>query len=274
MRRATDNQYRPIFLLAALVLPYMKSHRRHLRGRIDADRPEIQPPSTTLHAPCRSCQDVASSPGSKSSWFYSLLPWSYGYWSKGTHGWNIHHSNTHSEERILICLEFHGGKVNKSNWSCLRCAITVGIKTSYVRSTGELQSLYPRFITVINNCREANLARAIAFEGANTRLKRVIRKAQRGERIKIGILGGSVTDGHGVFGKDREKLWPNLYANWWRKTFPQVEVELINGAIPATSSSYYMSCFGEHIDRDVDIVVIELAINDQRWALVVSVGES
>ena len=39
---------------------------------------------------------------------------------------------------------------------------------------------------------------------------------------------------------------------------------LINGAVPATGSDYFAMCFGEHIDKDVDLVILEIAINDQR----------
>lgn len=42
------------------------------------------------------------------------------------------------------------------------------------------------------------------------------------------------------------------------------EIELINGAVPATGSDYYSMCFKEHIPEDVDIVIIELSVNDQR----------
>jgi lysophospholipase L1-like esterase len=113
-------------------------------------------------------------------------------------------------------------------------------------------------------CRQSNLARALAFEGANARLKRVIRKARKGEKIKIGILGGSVTAGHGVKEPSR---WSSLYGDWWRTTFPDAEIQVINGAVPASETSYYMTCFGEHIDRDVDVVVIEMGINDRRYVL-------
>jgi hypothetical protein len=42
---------------------------------------------------------------------------------------------------------------------------------------------------------------------------------------------------------------------------------VINGAIPASETSYYMTCFGEHIDKDVDIVVVEMGINDRRYGV-------
>ena len=46
--------------------------------------------------------------------------------------------------------------------------------------------------------------------------------------------------------------------------FPNTEVEITNGAIGGTISTYLETCFGEHMDDDVDLVVIEMAINDQR----------
>lgn len=102
----------------------------------------------------------------------------------------------------------------------------------------------------------------MAFTGANARLKRVLRKARSGEKIKIGILGGSVTAGHGV---SHERRWMTLYGEWWKAIFPQTEIQVINGAVPATTTEYYLACFAEHIDEDIDVVVIEMAINDQRW---------
>ncbi|KAJ4470802.1 hypothetical protein J3R30DRAFT_3710698 [Lentinula aciculospora] len=110
-----------------------------------------------------------------------------------------------------------------------------------------------------------NLARSRAYEGPNARLKRVLRKLSSGEKIKIGIIGGSVSGGHGL--KDYHTNWSYLYAQYIRETFApeNVElVELINGSVGATVSDYMETCFLEHIPEDVDLVVIELAINDMR----------
>ncbi|KAJ3805715.1 hypothetical protein F5876DRAFT_81473 [Lentinula aff. lateritia] len=116
---------------------------------------------------------------------------------------------------------------------------------NYCTSTDELCKRYGSF----------NLARSRAYEGPNARLKRVIRKLRSGQKIKIGIIGGSVSKGHGL--TDRRHNWSHIYAEYIRETFAKstssdaanVEVELINGSVGAT---------------DVDLVIIELAINDQR----------
>ncbi|KZV88439.1 hypothetical protein EXIGLDRAFT_772719 [Exidia glandulosa HHB12029] len=106
-----------------------------------------------------------------------------------------------------------------------------------------------------------NLARSRGYEGSNARLRRVLRDAERGRPIKVAVLGGSVTNGHGV---KPDQNWVNLFGAWWNRTFPRSELTLQNGAVPATGSDYFSMCFGEHIDRDADLIVTELAVNDQR----------
>lgn len=44
-------------------------------------------------------------------------------------------------------------------------------------------------------------------------------------------------------------------------------VTLQDGAVRAIESDYFQTCFSEHIDEDVDLVVVELAINDRRSVL-------
>lgn len=106
-----------------------------------------------------------------------------------------------------------------------------------------------------------NLARSRAYEGPNARLKRVLRKARSKQPIKIGVIGGSVSKGLGVTPSEN---WSKLYADYIRETY-DVEVELINGSVGATVSEYMETCFIEHIPEDVDLVIIELAINDRRF---------
>ncbi|KAB5593862.1 hypothetical protein CTheo_2714 [Ceratobasidium theobromae] len=106
-----------------------------------------------------------------------------------------------------------------------------------------------------------NLERSRAYEGPNVRLRRVLQKAADGHPIRIGILGGSVSAGHGVVHED---CWTNIFFNWWNTTFPHENNVFTNGAVPATTTEYYSVCALEHIDQDVDLVIIEMAINDQR----------
>ncbi|KAF8480602.1 hypothetical protein JB92DRAFT_3040853 [Gautieria morchelliformis] len=108
---------------------------------------------------------------------------------------------------------------------------------------------------------EHNLARSRVYEGANARFRRVIANALAGKPTKIGVLGGSVTKGHGV---SHTESWTTIFLDSWNKLFPKSKTTFINGAVPATGSDYFSMCFGEHIDEDVDLVIVELLINDQR----------
>ncbi|ELU43286.1 capsule structure designer protein [Rhizoctonia solani AG-1 IA] len=103
-----------------------------------------------------------------------------------------------------------------------------------------------------------NVAQKITYVknmGPNTRLRRVLQKAADGHPINIGILGGSVTAGHGVL---HPEYWTDIFFNWHEKNV------FVNGAVPATTTEYYSVCALEHIDKEVDLVIIEMAINDQR----------
>ncbi|KZV97711.1 hypothetical protein EXIGLDRAFT_702882 [Exidia glandulosa HHB12029] len=104
--------------------------------------------------------------------------------------------------------------------------------------------------------------RSRAYEGLNTRVRRVLHDAAAGQPVKVGIIGGSVTFGQGV--PRRNETWPEVFGAWWRERFPASALTLVNGAVPATGSGYWSMCFREHIDEDVDLVLTELAINDQR----------
>ncbi|CAE6469557.1 unnamed protein product [Rhizoctonia solani] len=106
-----------------------------------------------------------------------------------------------------------------------------------------------------------NLERSRAYEGPNTRLRRVLQKAADGNPINIGVLGGSVTAGHGVL---HPEYWTDIFFDWWNTTFPHEKNVFVNGAVPATTTEYYSVCALEHIDEEVDLVIIEMAINDQR----------
>ncbi|KZV89861.1 hypothetical protein EXIGLDRAFT_838243 [Exidia glandulosa HHB12029] len=106
------------------------------------------------------------------------------------------------------------------------------------------------------------LARSRAYEGANARFRRVLRDAKAGKHIKIGVLGGSVTNGQGV---KQHEIWANVFAEWWKQEFPDGEMTIQNGAIAATGTNYMSMCYLEHIDDDADIVLTEFAINDQRY---------
>ena len=111
----------------------------------------------------------------------------------------------------------------------------------------------------------------------DNRIRRVLCKAARGEKITVAGIGGSITEGawahsHGDIGNnareytedlDGEKCWFKRTVDWFRTTFPQTEIHGINAGIGATPS--FLGTF--RLDQMVlshkpDLVTVEFSVND------------
>lgn len=68
-----------------------------------------------------------------------------------------------------------------------------------------------------------------------------------------------VTKGHQV---NADEIWFYKLGEWFKEMF-HPEITLVNGAAPATGSDYFSFCFPLHISLQSDLVLIELAINDE-----------
>ncbi|MBQ9140180.1 MAG: SGNH/GDSL hydrolase family protein [Lachnospiraceae bacterium] len=104
--------------------------------------------------------------------------------------------------------------------------------------------------------------RATQFlEGDLTRLAKAMRKAQNGEEITIGVIGGSITERYSASSYD--KCYAAHVQSWWEERFPDTKVNFINAGIGGTTS--YL---GVHrVDEDLlyakpDLVIVEFSVND------------
>lgn len=105
-----------------------------------------------------------------------------------------------------------------------------------------------------------NLRMTRGYEGSLARLERVVYKILRGDPVKVGVIGGSITKGHGVYASER---WPDVLREFLIEFYvPKSDIPVINGAAPATGSDYFSFCFALHIPEDVDLVIVELGVND------------
>jgi lysophospholipase L1-like esterase len=97
------------------------------------------------------------------------------------------------------------------------------------------------------------------------RIYHAMAKARLGEPITIGVIGGSITNGHAA--STTANRWANLVAAWWEITFPESTVTLINAGIGGTGSD-----IGAHrIQKDLlqhnpDFIVVEFSVNDSEVA--------
>ncbi|KAF8585625.1 hypothetical protein K439DRAFT_1652874 [Ramaria rubella] len=104
-----------------------------------------------------------------------------------------------------------------------------------------------------------NMDLSVAYEGTGERLRRALAKSQRGEPIKFGIIGGSLSRGHGC----HCTTFHRQIFNWWNETYPHPDNLYIDGSVGARGSNYFKFCHGEHLRPDLDVVILELSINDR-----------
>jgi len=71
----------------------------------------------------------------------------------------------------------------------------------------------------------------------------------------------TVTKGHQV---NRDEIWFHKLGQWLQKFVGNdITITSVNGAAPATGSDYFSFCFPLHIPTDSDLVLVELAVNDE-----------
>lgn len=102
----------------------------------------------------------------------------------------------------------------------------------------------------------------------NTALAAVMKKAEVGEPVTIACIGGSITQGSISSGPLDSEIktracYADIFFAWWKETFPNTEVTVINAGIGGTDS--YL---GVHrVQKDVldyhpDLVLVEYSVND------------
>lgn len=102
---------------------------------------------------------------------------------------------------------------------------------------------------------------ALYFEGSRVKLANVLRKAQKGEKIKMVFYGGANTAQNGAH-QVGGVAYSRMVSEWWSLTFDQAPELYIKG-ISALTSTY--ACM--RVEHDVtylnpDIVVLDFAIED------------
>lgn len=115
-----------------------------------------------------------------------------------------------------------------------------------------------------------------AYEGSGLRVRRFLEKALRGEEVVIGVIGASVTVGHGI---GDHQTWVNRWFEGFQEQFPKAR--LINGAAPAMTctwlpslfpapvltsfpfpASFYAYCFKTMVPEPADLYLVEMDVND------------
>lgn len=107
-----------------------------------------------------------------------------------------------------------------------------------------------------------NYEEAIANRGNLYRMKQLMKRAERGEKLCIGFIGGSIT--MGSLATAPELCYAYHVYQWWCNTFPQSEFTYLNAGIGATNSQFGCARAEEHLlKKKPDLVIIEFSVNDE-----------
>lgn len=104
---------------------------------------------------------------------------------------------------------------------------------------------------------------AISFlQGDLSRLAAVMRRAQAGEEITVGVIGGSITEGYSTSNM-KKNAYACLMRDWWQERFPDITVQYVNAGIGGTSSYLGVHRVQEDLlDYEPDFVIVEFSVND------------
>ncbi len=101
---------------------------------------------------------------------------------------------------------------------------------------------------------------AVHSTGNVARIAKAFAKAEAGEKISIGYIGGSLTAGAGA---DKNGNWPSSVTDWFRLQYPNAEVIGTNAGWGGTGSDFGNKRLQNHVlNYDPDIVFIEFSVND------------
>ncbi len=94
-----------------------------------------------------------------------------------------------------------------------------------------------------------------------TRLKNLMRRAQAGQELTIGFLGGSITQGS--LATEHKNTYAYRVFTWWKETFPKAKFHYVNGGIGGTTSHFGVArAVSDLLMYQPDFVVIDFSVND------------
>lgn len=111
------------------------------------------------------------------------------------------------------------------------------------------------------------IAKSLITSGNNYRVKQIIEKAKKGDKVTIAYIGGSVTEGAGATTKD--KCYASRSYQLFKNAFAKEDghnIDFVNGGMGGTSSAIGIVRYNRDVTSygqvQPDIVFIEFAVND------------
>ncbi len=115
--------------------------------------------------------------------------------------------------------------------------------------------------------------RAVVNIGNPYKIQKLMERAQAGEELTIGFIGGSITQGTGA--SNENKSYAKMVYDWWCRTYPQAKFNYVNAGIGATTSQFACARAREDLlTYQPDFVIVEFSVNDEGSAFYQETYES
>lgn len=103
--------------------------------------------------------------------------------------------------------------------------------------------------------------KGIMNRGNLNRLKNCMRRASKGEKLTIGFIGGSITQGS--LSSASQTCYAYRVFRWWEETFPNVDFTYVNAGVGGTTSQFGVARVQKDLlQYEPDCILVEFSVND------------
>lgn len=162
---------------------------------------------------------------------------------------------------IAICLSFAACSDDKGDDSSADTSSAVSETTTAATEQAAEPAAPSEPVDLSKGLTDSMYSRALISEGNRSRLAAAMKKAESGESVTVGVIGGSITQGSSA--TDHNNCYAELFHSYWVEKFPQSEVNFVNAGIGGTNS--YLGVHrvdAQLLDHKPDVVIVEFSVND------------
>lgn len=107
-----------------------------------------------------------------------------------------------------------------------------------------------------------DVSKGIVNDGSHARLLACMKRAEQGEELTIGFIGGSITQGS--LSSTPRTCYAYRVFEWWQNSFPKAQLHYVNAGIGGTTSQFGAARVQEDLlDKKPDVVFVEFSVNDE-----------
>lgn len=160
---------------------------------------------------------------------------------------------------LLLCVGMTACKSEESTSTDTSADTTASESVSETVTEAELTPTEP--VDLEAGLTDKMYQRALLNEGNRSRLAAAMKKAENGEPVTIGVIGGSITQGSSA--TNHANCYAELFHQYWVEKFPNSEITFVNAGIGGTNSYLGVHRADKQLlDYKPDAVIVEFSVND------------